>query len=99
MPTSKNMLLSILAMDSYNRGYRPGIEGLGDAGSKVGAATMLSTPVTSAHISANFYASAYSLDGGGKVISFRGTDAMFGDGTNPLEVVSVIGAGVIFDKR
>lgn len=40
MTTSKDLFLSILAMDSYSRGYNAGIEGLGGEGEKVGFATI-----------------------------------------------------------
>jgi hypothetical protein len=42
--TSTELLLAILAMDSYNRGYDPGIEGLGGAGTQIGAATLQALP-------------------------------------------------------
>ncbi|WP_143523841.1 hypothetical protein [Rhizobium rhizosphaerae] len=51
MTVSNDLLMAILAMDSYNRGYNPGIDdgisesegqadGLGGAGSKIGNATV-----------------------------------------------------------
>ena len=40
MTISKDLFLSILSMDAYNRGYNPGIEGLSDApGTRIGNAT------------------------------------------------------------
>jgi hypothetical protein len=41
MTVSDDLLLAILAMDSYNRGYEPGISGLGEAGRKFGGATIM----------------------------------------------------------
>ncbi|MDP8998415.1 MAG: hypothetical protein M3O03_15655 [Pseudomonadota bacterium] len=45
MTTPKDLLLAILAMDSYNRGYGAGLgntpDGLGSSGSKIGEATLL----------------------------------------------------------
>jgi len=86
MNISKELFLSILAMDSYNRGYESGILGLGGENYKIGSATigkdaeqLLDAGVAKA---AGFYAIAYeitddSIEGlanGQKVISYRGTD-------------------------
>lgn len=77
MTISKDLFLSILAMDSYNRGYDAGITGLGGAGSKIGSATtgqdaeQLLAP--SSAVAAGFYAVAYNTPYG-QVISYRGTD-------------------------
>ncbi len=76
MSDAKDLLLAILAMDSYNRGYDEGIKGLGGVGSKIGAATFKqesSTIERSVEVNAGFYAAAYELPGE-TVISFRGTD-------------------------
>ena len=35
MTISTDLFLSILSMDAYNRGYDPGIEGLGGIGSQI----------------------------------------------------------------
>lgn len=41
MPISKDLLLAILSMDSYNRGYGAGIDGLSsEAGTTIGTATI-----------------------------------------------------------
>ena len=40
MTMSKDLFLSILSMDSYNRGYNPGMAGLDENGS-VGSAVVL----------------------------------------------------------
>lgn len=73
MTISTDLFLAILAMDSYNRGYSPGIFGLGDVGSQIGNATVqvYDLPIGSEAI--GFYAIAYPLNGH-KVISRRGTD-------------------------
>jgi hypothetical protein len=86
MTTNKELLYAILAMDSYNRLYGEGIEGLGGAGSKVGEATLLKGPTGSdinAWKSVGFYAAAYDT-GTGTVISYRGTDSYFGNGGDVL---------------
>ena len=71
---NRDVFLSILAMDSYNRGDQPGIRGLSETG-KLGTATL--RPATSGQKAgwqaAGFYAIAYDWNGE-KVISFRGTD-------------------------
>ena len=42
MATSRDLFLSILALDSYNRGYNPGLTGLSDAiGTQIGGATLI----------------------------------------------------------
>ena len=73
MTISKDLLLAILAMDSYNRGYGAGIEGLGGAGSKIGSATMLDIDLPAGSVSSGFYAAVYDTPYG-QVISYRGTD-------------------------
>ena len=71
---------AILAMDSYNRGYGAGISNLVDTG--LGTATILFDAEDSesfpqgeddAAQDAGFYAIAYQLSDGSKVISYRGT--------------------------
>ena len=77
MTTSKDLLVAILAMDSYNREYGEGISGLGGAGSKIGSATLNALPDGTDLIawkSIGFYADSYKLDDGTTVISYRGTD-------------------------
>ena len=79
---NREVFLSILAMDSYQRGYAVGIKNI--AGAKIGKAKISrqsdvrqgSTEVTS-----GFYALSYVLDeswagipAGATVISYRGTD-------------------------
>jgi len=93
MTISKDLFLSILAMDAYNRGYGAGIadgkgakdgdgrdaDGLGEAGSPIGGATVLDVDIPTGSQAAGFYAVAYEVNGvegiadGTRVISFRGT--------------------------
>jgi hypothetical protein len=68
-------MYAILAMDAYNRGYNPGIAGLGEMGSQVGTATVgidANDPEGVAQ-AAGFYGLAYEWNGE-TVISYRGTD-------------------------
>ena len=81
MPISKELMLAILSMDSYNRGYGAGIEGLGGPGSQIGTATMLNKTIPAGSEEAGFYAAAYTLNSvvgdmaaGTTAISYRGTD-------------------------
>ena len=76
MSISPELLYAILAMDSYNRGYGEGVEGLGGIGSSIGDAEFVvqsNIIATSDEVAAGFYASAYEVDGA-VVISYRGTD-------------------------
>ena len=82
-----DLFLSILSMDTYNRGYNPGMAGLDENGS-VGSAVVLTrdglgvTPTDyESWQAASFYAVAYKLDqavdtiaSGTTIISYRGTD-------------------------
>jgi hypothetical protein len=72
----KDLFLALLSMDSYNRGYNPGISGLGGIGTGIGGTTLISQSAigeTSAEVAAGFYAAAYNTEYG-TVISYRGTD-------------------------
>ncbi len=89
MSISKDLLLAILSLDAYNRGYGEGIKGLGGLGSKVGPAQIATDSETTASTkdiaqSAGFYAIAYELDKAVEdlpahttIISYRGTDKNF----------------------
>lgn len=76
---NRSLFLAILAMDSYNRGYGVGVEGLDEEG-QIGNATIIPTPSQAGWEAANFYAIAYDMTGvagftaGERVISYRGTD-------------------------
>lgn len=89
MTVSKDLFLSILAMDSYNREYGAGLV---VPGSEIGLATIvgrstlgIDDPEYDDWQAAGFYAVAYQMDGsvgeagdqladGQTVISYRGTD-------------------------
>ncbi len=77
MSISPELLYAILSMDAYNRGYEPGIAGLGGEGSLIGNATVkkdatqLLNPGEAQ--AAGFYAVAYDWYGD-TIISYRGTD-------------------------
>jgi hypothetical protein len=80
-----DLFAAILAMDSYNRGYGAGIEGLGGAGTGIGNATIGDDSTLrlaeGADVAAGFYAVSYTDQTTGKVyISYRGTD-----NPNPLQ--------------
>ena len=71
MTVSKDLLLSILSMDAYNRGYNPGISGLNDTSNgsvKVGNAAVsfnlqdTGTVFSAAAQAASFYAISYTID-------------------------------------
>ncbi len=75
---NRDVFLSILAMDSYNRGYGEGVRGLPLVANvtKLGTATIKTDSVIELGANAQaagFYAIAYDWNGE-KVISFRGTD-------------------------
>ena len=85
MTISKDLFLSILSMDAYNRGYNPSIAGLSDAvDTGIGTARVKQASdsrADSAEVAASFYAISYTIgtgvDGiapGTTVISYRGTD-------------------------
>ena len=74
---NQDLFKAILAMDSYNRGYLPGISGLGGVNTGLGSARIIresDTLDTSAEFAAGFYAVTYQLQSGERAISFRGTD-------------------------
>jgi hypothetical protein len=78
MTMTPELLFAILAMDSYNRGYDPGIAGLSDAtGTQVGPASIKHNledfDLDQSAIAAGFYAISYDTPYG-VVISYRGTD-------------------------
>lgn len=83
-----DLLKAILAMDSYNRGYNPGIDfgpGSETIGTiQLGTATIYDTSTVAlgdaTQKTAGFYAVAYQLADTSVVISYRGTDQFFGDG-------------------
>jgi hypothetical protein len=82
MTISKELYLAILSMDAYNRGYGAGIadggkadtDGLGEAGSQIGQATVKAVDLPIGAQAAGFYAVAYDDPTYGTIISYRGTD-------------------------
>jgi len=87
MPISQNLMLALLSMDAYNRGYGAGIadgegptdangndaDGLGEAGKQIGTATVRDFDLPEGSEAAGFYAVAYEWNNK-TVISYRGTD-------------------------
>jgi len=77
MTISQKLMLAILSMDAYNRGYDAGISGLSDdINTQIGTATIRnrsSSDPNSEAVAAGFYAVAYEWNGQ-TVISCRGTD-------------------------
>ena len=73
MTVSNELYLAILALDAYNQRRFEQIKGVG---SQVGLARQINASNISA---SNFSATAYQLDGVGKVISYRGTNDPLGD--------------------
>ena len=87
MTISKELLLAILSMDSYNQGYNKGLE---TGTTHVGSATLLGPAdgippgMLSQWQSSGFYAAAYNTPYG-TVIAYRGT-GNYGDsaGLHPI---------------
>lgn len=78
---NREVFLSLLALDSYNRGYGQNVvlnsgdstAGQDEAGRKIGNATVIDVPLPSGSIAAGFYAIAYNWNGE-TIISYRGTN-------------------------
>jgi hypothetical protein len=68
MSISKDLFMSILSMDAYNRGYGAGIDpdgdgnGLGVEGRSIGNATILDIDLPTTSQNEGFYAVAYTLE-------------------------------------
>lgn len=92
---NRDLFLSILALDAYNRGYGERLSFTGnsdDVGTQIGNATVSSQLDTSADSDAqdaDFYAIAYDWNGE-TVISYRGTDNLGADAVSGYGV----GAGI-----
>lgn len=78
MTISSDLYLAVFAMDAYNQGYSPGINGVGH---QIGTAILdtdssqvLGDGIDKAH---GFYAVSYSWNGQ-RIISYRGTDDISG---------------------
>ncbi len=103
-----NLLKAILSMDSYNRGYLPGIKLLGTA---LGELTLTADSSNLGFVDGTetrkdqaigFYAQVYTDGNGQKIISFRGTDnivqdALTGWGLGALDNEDVLQAGMALD--
>lgn len=96
---SDNLMLAILAMDSYNRGPE---QQLFISGTQLGNATLLDLPPSAEAQSSGFYATAYTwTDENGNpetVISYRGTNigsaaSFIADATNGFGVGAGFGHG------
>ncbi len=73
MTISRDLFLSILTLDSYNRGYNAGINTLEEQpNTQIGAATLTRASGESGK-DIGFYATAYDWNGE-TIISYRGTD-------------------------
>ncbi|MBA4026593.1 MAG: hypothetical protein C0511_20300 [Hyphomicrobium sp.] len=74
MAITNELMLAILAMDAYNRGYNPGVSisgtSLGDA--TLGVSSDIEPGIPG--VAASFFAQSYTLADGSTVISYRGTD-------------------------
>jgi len=91
---NRELFLSILSMDSYNRGYGQGlllnpsdsITGQNEAGRRLGKAVVANFDIPDGSVAASFYAIAYDVSGAnidglsGTVISYRGTDKFVAEG-------------------
>ncbi len=86
---NRELMLSILAMDSYNRGYSQGIllnpgdstTGQNEAGRQLGNAIIGDFALPTGSVAASFYALAYDW-AGETVISYRGTAESVGSGSD-----------------
>ena len=68
MTTQQDLMMAILSLDAYNRGYSPGMSFTN--GAKTGDATLLA-PSDSNLSSTSFYADAYTWDNQ-TIIAYRG---------------------------
>jgi len=71
--SKKDLFLALLSLDSYNRGGRENGAGIDLTGTKIGNATIKSTPMPEGFDETDFYAISSDIDFG-TVISYRGTD-------------------------
>lgn len=88
---------AILAMDSYNHGYGEGIQLTTQVGiTKIGNAVIVQQSNTLAGqpaVNAGFYAIAYRMQSGEKIISYRGTDDF--DGVEDLATSKDVSAWLL----
>ena len=75
---NNDLMMAILAMDAYNQGYDRGTLGvgtaIGDTNLAFDSTSEFSPSTAAAGQAAGFFAAAYTLADGSKVISYRGTD-------------------------
>jgi hypothetical protein len=81
MTVSNELYMALLAMDSYNRGYKPLVDlvAAGSSSSLIGNVAINSSSNAAAgspEYNAGFFAQSYTL-GNQKIISYRGTDQLF----------------------
>lgn len=92
MTISHDLFLSILALNSYNRGYNVGVKELSDdIGTKIGDASIIARKGDQAAKDAGFYATAYTW-AGETIFSYRGTDN-YGLSNDPVSGASDIWSG------
>src|SRR3954453_288728 len=104
MTISKDLFLSILSMDAYNRGYAPGInlgpESATPGVTKIGNAVVYDTKGDAEAVSAGFYGIAYDTSAvrgfaaGEKTIAYRGTDVLWGSNGIGSDVWNAYGDGL-----
>lgn len=83
---NRDLFLSLLALDSYNRGYGKRLivagsnsgRDSGEAGRQLGNATISEQDISDSAFDAGFYAIAYDWNGE-KIFSYRGTDDLLRD--------------------
>jgi hypothetical protein len=73
---NRDVFLSILALDAYNRGYDAGLAGSNAVPAAIGNAIVDDDKGDAAAIAESFYAVAYEMSGE-IIISYRGTDRAF----------------------
>ncbi|WP_027155594.1 hypothetical protein [Mesorhizobium sp. WSM2561] len=109
MSISQEFFLSILAMDSYNRGYDAGIGGLSersDGSISIGNATisikLSDLDMEGSAEASGFYAIAYDvgsgvegIEAGTTVISYRGTNSFGGLFASDIFSGWAVGAGIL----
>jgi RTX calcium-binding nonapeptide repeat (4 copies) len=93
---NRGLFLSILALDSYNRGYGQRLGGLSDTG-QLGNATIITDALNDLNevdvLKADFYAIAYDYQGQ-TVISYRGTDNLAKDAVTGYGVGAGFAGGI-----
>ena len=85
----KEVFLSLLALDAYNRGYGQNVllnagdstGGQNELGRKIGTAQIVRQDITDQAQAAGFYAIAYQWNGE-TIISYRGTQPAYRTPTN-----------------